>query len=142
MNAKAIVSEGANKPALSFNYTPIVKNEDGSYTGEMEIVSTLPDLTELTVTGVVCCNYERYNNGDGEYDEAEVAFEVEVLSQSTQKVTFTVPAELAADYATGSGTVENPSGLTGFDFYYDMVFDGAVSANQYYSVSSDYFTVE
>ena len=142
VNSKAIVSEGANKPALSFNYTPIVKNEDGSYTGEMEIVSTLPDLTELTVTGVVCCNYERYNNGDGEYDEAEVAFEVEVLSQGAQKVTFTVPAELAADYATGSGTVENPSGLTGFDFYYDMVFDGAESANQYYSVSSDYFTVE
>jgi len=141
VNSKGIVGKGQNKPVISFNYTPIVKNEDGSYTGSMEMVPTLPDVTTITPTGVVCCNYERYKLGDGQYDEKEVEFTVENKDNGVLLVTFTVPAELAEDYATGSGTSENPSGLTGFDFYYDQVLDGAESAGLYYSVQEDHFEV-
>ena len=59
----------------------------------------------------------------------------------TWTITFTVPAELAADYAIGSGTSAEPTGYTGFDLYYDMEFDGTPSAGLYYS-AYDYFTVE
>ncbi len=141
VNSKGIVGKGQNKPVISFNYTPIVKNEDGSYTGSMEMVPTLPDVTTITPTSVVCCNYERYKLGDGQYDEKEVEFTVENKDNGVLLVTFTVPAELAEDYATGSGTAENPSGLTGFDFYYDQVLDGAESAGLYYSVQEDHFEV-
>jgi len=142
VNSKGIVSKGENKPVITWNYTPIVKNEDGSYTGSMEVVPTLPDITSVTIEGVVCCNYERYNNGDGQYDEAEVEFTVEDKGNGVQVVTFTVPAEIAADYATGSGTSPEPKGLTGFDFYYSQEFDGTPSAGLYYSVQEDYFVVE
>ena len=135
------MAKGQNKPVISFNYTPIVKNEDGSYTGSMEMVPTLPDVTTITPTGVVCCNYERYKLGDGQYDEKEVEFTVENKDNGVLLVTFTVPAELAEDYATGSGTAAEPSGLTGFDFYYDQVLDGAESAGLYYSVQEDHFEV-
>ncbi len=141
VNSKGIVAKGQNKPVISFNYTPIVKNEDGSYTGSMEMVPTLPDVTTITPTGVVCCNYERYKLGDGQYDEKEVEFTVENKDNGVLLVTFTVPAELAEDYATGSGTAAEPSGLTGFDFYYDQVLDGAESAGLYYSVQEDHFEV-
>ena len=40
-------------------------------------------------------------------------------------ISFTVPAELAEAYKTGNGTSENPTGLTGFDLYYDLEFDGS-----------------
>ena len=56
-------------------------------------------------------------------------------------VTFTVPAEIAEDYATGSGTSEEPKGETGFDIYYDTELDGNVSSGLYYSVD-DVFEVE
>ena len=141
VNSKGIVGKGQNKPIATFNYTKIVKNEDGSYTGSMEIVPTLTDITTITPTDVVCCNYERYKLGDGNYDEKSVEFTVENKDGGVVVVTFTVPAELAADYATGSGTSENPSGLTGFDFYYDQVFDGAESSGLYYSVQEDHFEV-
>ena len=141
VNSKGIVGKGQNKPIATFNYTKIVKNEDGSYTGSMEIVPTLADITTITPTDVVCCNYERYKLGDGNYDEKSVEFTVENKDGGVVVVTFTVPAELAADYATGSGTSENPSGLTGFDFYYDQVFDGAESSGLYYSVQEDHFEV-
>ena len=142
VNSKGIVAKGENKSVITWNYTPIVKNEDGSYTGSMEVVPTLPDITTVTIEGVVCCNYERYNNGDGEYAETEVEFTVEDKGNGVQVVTFTVPAEIAADYATGSGTSPDPKGLTGFDFYYSQVFDGTPGAGLYYSVQEDYFVVE
>ena len=68
-------------------------------------------------------------------------FTVENKDNGVLVVTFTVPAELAADYATGSGTSEKPSGLTGFDFYYDQDLDGSQSTGLYYSVQEDYFEV-
>ena len=77
VNSKGIVSAGKNEPIAKFNYTPIVKNDDGSYTGSMEITTTLPDLTTITPTKVACCEYERYYNGDGEYAETEVEFTTE-----------------------------------------------------------------
>ncbi|MBQ4564177.1 MAG: hypothetical protein IJA58_06830, partial [Lachnospiraceae bacterium] len=58
-------------------------------------------------------------------------------------VTFTVPADLAADYAVGSGTLPEgtaATGYTGFDFYYTMDLDGNVGSS-YYSVE-DAFVVE
>lgn len=140
-NSQAIISKGASQDVVSFNYEPIVKNEDGSYSGAMEFKTALPELTTLTVTNVVCCNYERYNNGDGEYAEEAVAFEVEDKGDGVTRVTFTVPAELAADYATGSGTSENPAGATGFDFSYDYVLDGKESLGNMHSVD-DVFVVE
>ena len=139
-NTKAIVMAGQNKATLNFDYANITKNEDGSYTGSFTVKVTLADITTFTPTGIMCCNYERYHNGDGQYDETPVTFETEVNGDTTV-VTFTVPAELAADYATGSGTSENPAGSTGFDLYYDMVFDGSSSNGLYYSVK-DAFVVE
>ena len=141
VNSKGIVSAGKNEPIAKFNYTPIVKNDDGSYTGSMEITTTLPDLTTITPTAVACCEYERYYNGDGEYAETEVEFTTEDKGNGVIVVTFTVPADVAADYATGSGTSEAPTGYTGFDFYYDQVFDGAESSGLYYSVGEDHFEV-
>lgn len=140
-NNQAIVAAGRNEAAVSFNYEPMTKNEDGSYTGALEITAALPDLTTVTMLDAVCCNYERYRNGDGEYDEASVAFETEDKGNGVTRVTFTVPAELAADYATGSGTSEAPVGATGFDFYYDYVLDGVENTGNSYSVE-DAFVVE
>ncbi|MBR6300706.1 MAG: hypothetical protein IKR36_07380 [Clostridia bacterium] len=141
VNSQAIVAAGQNKPQFTIDYAPIEKNEDGSYTGSFTIVTTLPDITVFTVTDVVCCNYERYYNGDGTYDESSVEFTAENLDNGAQVITFTVPAELAADYATGSGTSAEPKGDTGFDLYFDLEFNGAASTGLYYSVN-DSFVVE
>ena len=132
-NSQAIVSKGQDQAALKFEYNELVKNEDGSYTGSFVITKALPDLTTVTIDDVVCCNYERYRNGDGTYDESSVEFEA-VEDGATITVTFTVPAELAEDYATGSGTSEEPAGATGFDLYYSMDLNGNVSEGLYYSV--------
>ena len=140
-NTKAIVSQGQNRPSVTIDYTNLVKNEDGTYTGSFSIVPTLPDLTKITPASVVCCNYERYYNGDGQYDEIALEDVKVEEKDGALVVTFTVPAELAADYAIGSGTSAEPSGLTGFDMYYDMEFDGSISAGLYESVQ-DMFEVE
>ncbi|MGN0506093.1 MAG: ABC transporter substrate-binding protein [Lachnospiraceae bacterium] len=139
-NTQAIVSEGKNKQAATFSYENITKNADGTYTGALEITAALPAQTTVEVTDVVCCNYERYRNGDGAYDEASVEFTTEDKGNGVTRVTFTVPADLAADYAIGSGTSENPAGATGFDFYYTITLDGNAS-DTYYSVE-DNFVVE
>ena len=118
-----------------------MKIDDGSYTGSLTITATLADLTTVTPTSIACCDYERYYNGDKEYEETEVDFTVEDKGNGVQVITFTVPADLAAAYATGNGTSEAPTGYTGFDFYYDQVFDGSASSGLYYSVN-DYFTVD
>ena len=141
VSQKAITAEGQDKPVITIDYTNITKNEDGSYTGSFTVTTTLSDITEITITDVVCCNYERYNYGDGNYDESPVEFTVEAGENGVQTVTFTVPADLAADYATGSGTSAEPIGYTGFDLYYDQVFDGDASTGLYYSVY-DNFVVE
>lgn len=140
-NTQAIVSDGNSQDAITFSYEPITKNEDGSYSGAMEMTATLADQTTITVTDVVCCNYERYYYGDSKYDEASVEFAVEEKGNGVYRITFTVPAELAADYATGSGTSAEPSGATGFDFYYDYVLNGKEVSGQYYS-TNDNFVVE
>ena len=140
-NSQAIVTDGASQDVFTFTYEPIKKNDDGTYSGAMEIKAALPDKTTLTVTDVVCCDYERYNNGDGQYEEESVAFEVEDKGNGVTYVTFTVPAELAAAYVDGNGTSENPTGATGFDFYYDYDLDGNASAGNYYS-TNDNFVVE
>lgn len=140
-NSQAIVKDGQNQPKLSFNYEAITKNDDGSYTGALEITASLPDMTSVTPTRIVCCNYERYYNGDGTYDETEVAFEAEDKGNGVTRITFTVPADLAADYATGSGTSAEPTGYTGFDFSYDYTFNGVDTAGQMYS-AEDAFAVE
>jgi len=148
VNSSALVKDGKNAAAVTFDYTNLVKNEDGSYTGVFTFKKTLPDVTKIEIIKVACCNYERYYNGDGTYDETDLmtidgAVKAEDLGD-TYVVTFTVPAELAADYATGSGTSENPQGATGFDFYYILDLDGIVSGadgSVYYSVN-DNFVVE
>ena len=103
--------------------------------------AALPDQTTITPTQIACCNYERYRNGDGEYAEEYIEFETEDKGDGVVRVTFTVPADIAADFATGSGTSENPTGVTGFDFYYDYVLGGKENAGSYYSVE-DTFVVE
>ncbi len=140
-NTQAIVNDGDSKDIFAFNYEPIKKNDDGTYSGAMEITAALPDDTTLTVTDVVCCDYERYNNGDGEYEEESVEFTVEDKGNGVTYVTFTVPAELAATYVNGNGTSEDPQGATGFDFYYDYELAGKASAGNYYS-TNDNFVVE
>ena len=77
-NSQAIVSAGKNEAVVTCKYEPMVKNEDGSYAGALEITAALPASTTVTPVSVVCCNYERYRNGDGEYVE-KVAKEVERL---------------------------------------------------------------
>ena len=139
-NTKAIVSAGQNKPTLDFAYNNLEKAEDGSYTGSFVVKATLPDITVVTPTGIMCCDYERYYNGDQQYEESPVEFTAEE-KDGALVISFTVPAELAEAYKTGNGTSENPTGLTGFDLYYDMEFDGSVSAGLYYSVQ-DYFAVD
>lgn len=140
-NNQAIVSDGVNEDVVAITYEAIVKNDDGSYTGAFEIKAALPELTTVTPVGIACCNYERYRNGDEVYDESYVEFEAEDKGNGVTRITFTVPAELAADYATGSGTSANPTGATGFDLYYDYVLDGNETAGNYFSVE-DAFAVE
>ncbi|MBD5531650.1 MAG: hypothetical protein HDQ98_05520 [Lachnospiraceae bacterium] len=140
-NGQGIVAQGVNEQAVSLSYESMVKNEDGSYTGAFVVKAALPDLTVVTPVAIACCEYERYYNGDGVYDETYVDFETEDEGNGVLRVTFTVPADLAADYATGSGTSENPQGATGFDFYYDYTLNGVESTDNYYSVE-DVFEVE
>ena len=136
-NTYALASKGKDQPVLSINYKDIRKNDDGSYTGSFTVTKLLPSITEFTPTSVVCCNYERYFYGDGEYDEIEVDFTVEESKSSTYVITFTVPAEVAEDYYTGSGTSEDAAGYTGFDLYYDLTVNG--SAISFWESVYDYF---
>ena len=140
-NGQTIAKEGKNEKVLTFEYTPIVKNDDGSYTGSLKATAALPTITTIEVTNVVCCNYDRYNNGDGQYDERAVEFTQEGTADGAFVITFTVPAELAEEFTKGEGAPEEPSGLTGFDFYYHMNFNDGES-DTYYSVSEDHFVVE
>ena len=128
-----------SEAAVAIEYTNIVKNEDGTYTGSFTLTPTLKDITTIEVTDVVCCNYERYYNGDGEYAEEAVEFD-SVMKDDVYTVTFTVPAALVADYIDGSGTSEDPEGLTGFDLYYTITIDGTPT-DTYYSVQ-DYFVLD
>lgn len=140
-NASVFAVDGAKGDAAQFdNYQPIAKNEDGSYTGSIEMKAAVADIT-LTLTDVVCCNYERYNNGDGQYMEQSVEFTTEDKGNGVTLITFTVPADLAADYATGSGTSETPTGMTGFDFYFDYVYEGETSQGNLHS-ENDTFAAE
>lgn len=202
-NSTAIVADGRNEKAVTVDYTNLVKNEDGSYTGSFTLMPTQPDSTTVEANKVVCCNYERYYNGDKAYEEinlldaqalvkkvmllkgidekvlkaalaevekeesaAEAPAEEETAEEETAEapaeeepldeaavqeavavykqlleqyaqlvkvelkdggvlvVTFTVPAEIAADYATGSGTSEKPTGYTGFDLTYTINIAG------------------
>ena len=139
-NSKAIVADGKYADAVTIEYSEIVKNADGSYTGSFTLTPALPAQTTLSADDVVCCNYERYYNGDGNYAEESVPFEQSVGANGALTVTFTVPAELVADYIDGSGTSEDPEGYTGFDLYYTIELDGDASST-YYS-AYDYFDVE
>ncbi len=123
-NSTAIVSKGQNTEAVNIEYTNVVKNEDGTYTGSFTLTPTQPSETTLKADKIVCCNYERYYNGDGKYDETPIEFTEELKDGGVLVVTFTVPAELAADYAIGSGTSEKPTGYTGFDLTYTMSIAG------------------
>ena len=127
-NSTAVVSGGQNSKAMKVDYTKIVKNDDGSYTGSFTITPALPDQTTIAIDKVVCCNYERYYNGDGTYDEKAIEFTTENKDGGVVVATFTVPADLAADYATGSGTSETPTGYTGFDLYYSFELAGSASS--------------
>ena len=123
-NSTAIVSKGQNTKAVNIEYTNVVKNEDGTYTGSFTLTPAQPSETTLKADKIVCCNYERYYNGDGKYDETPIEFTEELKDGGVLVVTFTVPAELAADYAIGSGTSEQPTGYTGFDLTYTMSIAG------------------
>lgn len=140
-NSQGIIEKGSNQQKITITYEPIKKNDDGSYTGALVFKAALPELTKVTPLKVVCCNYERYRNGDKEYAETEVTFTTEE-NNGEVRVVFTVPADVAADYATGSGTSATPKGLTGFDFFYDMSFNGEEESGISYSVQEDYFEVK
>ena len=139
--SQSIVTDGTNDQPVKYTYEKIKKQDDGSYTGSFDFTATLPELTKITVDKVVCCNYERARNGDQEYEEKEVEFKAEDKGNGVIHVTFTVPADLAKDYATGSGTSKTPAGITGFDFYYSYSLNGEESSGNYYSVE-DNFVVE
>ncbi|MBR6643475.1 MAG: hypothetical protein IKL28_07440 [Lachnospiraceae bacterium] len=130
-NNSVFASEGVKSEPTSYTYNKIVKNTDGSYTGSMEITATLPDSTTIAVDQILCCNYERYYNGDGEYVEKEITFTTEDKGNGVILVTFTVPADVAADFATGSGTSAEPTGFTGFDVYFTYTIDGASGSDMH-----------
>ena len=138
--SKAIVSKGQNKASLEFDYTEISKNDDGSYTGKFTVTVTLPDKTTFTATDIECCNYDRYYNGDGTYEENPVNFVQNDLGNGVIEVVFTVPAELVDKYVNGEGKPDEPTGYTGFDLYYDTVLDGG--ANSSYNSVEDYFEIQ
>lgn len=133
-NTSAVIVDGKNKAALDMVYTQLKKNDDGTYTARLTVSEAIPDQTEIKINKVVCCNYERYNNGDGQYAEEEVPFTVSEMNGVTT-VTVTVPAALAADYATGSGTTTKNERTTGFDFYYDITLGGNTTKDIYYSTN-------
>ena len=134
-NSRAIVADGQNKAILNFAYTNMVRNEDGSYTGSFTATPTLKDLTAFMPTMLICLNYERYLYGDGQIMQEFLPFDAQVTEDGSTVVTFTVPAEVAADYAIGSGTSPTPMGITGFTLLYDMAFDGNVSSGLNYSAT-------
>ncbi|MCR5204268.1 MAG: hypothetical protein K6E47_04375 [Lachnospiraceae bacterium] len=140
VNGQAIVTDGQNNSVITISYNEIAKNDDGSYTGSLVVAPALPDMTNLTITAIMCCNYDRYYNGDGQYDEQPVEFTTDQAAGGTYTITFTVPAELAETYTKGEGAPEEPTGYTGFDFYYDLEFNGSVEST-YYSVD-DAFVIE
>ncbi len=133
-NSSAVIVEGKNKTALDMVYTKLKKNDDGTFTAKLTVSEAIPDQTEVKINKVVCCNYERYNNGDGQYAEEEVPFTVSEVNGVTT-ITVTVPAALAADYATGSGTTTKNERTTGFDFYYDITLGGNTNKDIYYSTT-------
>ena len=139
VNGQAIASNGQNKVVVSADYTAITKNEDGTYTGSLKLTPALPDITVITPQKVVCCNYDRYNNGDGNYVEKEVEFTSETADGSIV-ITFTVPVEIVDEFTKGEGLPETPTGATGFDFYYGLEFNGG-SEDTYYS-TEDVFVIE
>ncbi|MBP5184622.1 MAG: hypothetical protein J6113_05900 [Lachnospiraceae bacterium] len=139
-NTSAVVAQGENKDAVSFNYTKITKNADGLQTASFEVTAGLPEKTKFEVTEIVVCNYDRYKNGDKEYDEQPVDFKVEDKGNGTYLITITVPAEVFEAFTTGEGHPETLTGETGFDVYYDLDLDGNKSST-YYSVT-DYFVLD
>ena len=142
VNGTAVVAGGQNKAAVAFEYHEIEKNEDGSYTGSFDVTLALPDITTFGLDGVVCCDYERYYNGDKTYEEADLEeVELEETGKGTYKVTFKVPAELVEQYIDGNGTSAEPEGYTGFDLYYNYNLNGVDNQGLLYSVE-DYFVIE
>jgi ABC-type transport system substrate-binding protein len=139
-NVQAIVSEGQNKEIVAFDYTNISKNDDGTYSGSLKVTAALPGITKVDIQKIVCCNYDRYYNGDGTYVEKEVEFTVDDSTKGTYVVNFTVPADIVEEFTKGEGLPEQPTGSTGFDIYYGLEFNGEPS-DTYHSVE-DTFVIE
>ena len=131
VNGTAVVSDGKYEQSTSIDYTEIVNNGDGTYSGSFTIKATLPDITTIEVTAIVCCNYDRYYNGDGNYVELPVEFTVDNSTTGVYVVNFTVPADVVAEFTTGEGLPEEPTGSTGFDIYYDIAIDGTQDSSVY-----------
>ncbi len=136
-NQQAVVAKGQNKQALEFTYNEITKKDDGTYEGSFVVKAALADKTTFVPTDIECCNYDRYNNGDGTYVEKPVTFTTEDKGNGEWVVSFVVPADVVTEFTTGEGLPDEPTGATGFDIYYDMTLDGAASST-YYSVNDTF----
>ena len=131
VNGQAFVSGGENTKVVETDYTEIVNNGDGTYSGSFTLTAALPDDTEISVDAVICCNYDRYYNGDGNYVEDECEFTVDDSKKGTYVINFTVPAEIVTEYTSGEGLPEEPTGYTGFDLYYNVTLKGNTDSATY-----------
>ena len=136
-NTQAIVAQGQNKAALEFSYISLTKNAEGKQSASFEVTAALPDKTQFTVDDIVCCNYDRYNNGDGTYVEKSVQFTTEDKGNGKYVVTIIVPDDVYTEFTSGEGLPAEPTGATGFDMYYTLTLDGKQSST-YYSVNDTF----
>ncbi len=139
-NTQAIVKDGENKVAVSFDYHNLTKNADGLQTASFDVELALPDKSTFEVTQIMCCNYDRYRNGDGNYVEKPVEFTVEDKGNGKYTVNLTVPADVFTEFTTGEGLPDPATGETGFDLYYNLTLDGTPSSS--YNSVNDTFVLE
>ncbi len=144
----AIISEGVNAPAYTFDYAELTKDEAGNYTATATFALTIPDKTTVTVTDIALCNYAMYYELD-QYEEYYTTDSEEdgysfttSLADGVLTVTVTVSAEYAAGviqaWVDAGGKGEDYRGYMGFDFYFDLDIDGNVAVGKYESVE-DFF---
>lgn len=119
----AIVADGANTPAISYELAEIVNKEDGSADVKVKVYYALMDQIEFQAELFAVWNYEAYYAG-AEYYEEYPEFTQEATDYGCL-ITANVPAEMVAAFP----------GNIGFDIYYGVAIAGGdPSTGEYFSV--------
>ena len=150
-NTTAIVSQGANSPAYTFDWTGLTRTATG-YEATATFVCANSEV-KVVPTDIALCNYAQYygsGNVAAMYEEFYLddfeGYSMEVTTDGntvTVKVTVTneVAEELAAHYlANVEGAAEGDDyyGYMGFDFYFDLTV-GQGTSEAYESVDDFFF---